>query len=217
MTGLHLQRERLPGFYPIPQHLEMSFCAIHRAGCSSVLSGRTVDMAEKRRCVISRGVSRSDPKSAVRGFEARGVCIIRNRWTGRPRALDLWQLKPWHDIFGTTDRDAVEKRGRNRAGIQWFPDGRLRLMNRTSGDSAASQNRRACLVQSPAGVSSVECGKMNTGGLCPGFQSIAITFCAALRPSVRGTKMAFVRMKSRRCRRFTAMSTDPGFRHVGGA
>jgi hypothetical protein len=71
-----------------------------------------------------------DPSVRAR-FEERGVRNIRN-YAGPDGGsrFDLWKLKPWHAMFGTTDRARVEELCReNGFDHQWKPGGQLRLTN----------------------------------------------------------------------------------------
>jgi hypothetical protein len=68
-------------------------------------------------------------------FDARGVKNIRNyagppsRWR-RGGRLDLWKLKRWDEMFGTTDRAAVARACQdNGFDFTWKADGGLRLVN----------------------------------------------------------------------------------------
>jgi hypothetical protein len=70
-----------------------------------------------------------DPEVRSR-FERKQLRIIRNYTGPKSRNLDLWQLKPWHDMFQTTDKDAVEEACK-REGIDpiWRDDDRLTLIS----------------------------------------------------------------------------------------
>ena len=75
----------------------------------------------------------------------------------RPRAaaprLDLWKLKRWDEMFGTTDRAAVEARCReNGFDSTWGPAGGLRLTNVQPAVQAAPGDGRAGVVQPRAGL-----------------------------------------------------------------
>ena len=121
----------LPPFYPIPQHCEMSFtahppkqlffcCLVEPAAGS----GET-PLADFRR------VLRDLDPELVKRFEERGLRIVRNysgpRGGGR---FDLWRLKRWDEMFGTTDRRVVEAKCRGE-GFEptWTASGGLRLVS----------------------------------------------------------------------------------------
>jgi alpha-ketoglutarate-dependent taurine dioxygenase len=121
----------LPGYYPIPQHCEMSFvrnpprrlffcCLVPPAGGS----GET-PLADFRRVL-------ADLDPAVRArFEARGLRIVRN-YSGPEGGgrLDPWKLKRWDEMFGTTERAVVEAKCRAE-GFEpaWTEGGGLRLVS----------------------------------------------------------------------------------------
>ncbi|MBC8067503.1 MAG: TauD/TfdA family dioxygenase [Deltaproteobacteria bacterium] len=130
LTPYVFSASELPPHYPIPQHCEMSFlprppqrlffCALEP---SVGLGGETplVDFA--------RVAADLDPAVRAR-FEAKGVRNIRNYAAPGARRKDLWQLKPWDDMFGTTDRDEVERKCREHGfEWQWRDGGALRLLN----------------------------------------------------------------------------------------
>jgi alpha-ketoglutarate-dependent taurine dioxygenase len=120
----------LPPHYPIPQHCEMSFirnppqrlffCALEP---SRGAGGETplVDFA--------RVAADLDPEVRAR-FEARGVTHIRNYAPPGGGRRDLWQLKPWDEMFGTTSRTVVERKCiENGFEWRWGKHDALRLLN----------------------------------------------------------------------------------------
>lgn len=131
LTSHVFSASELPPYYPIPQHCEMSFvarpprrlffsCLVPSAG-----PGGETPLADFRR------VYRDLPAGVRARFEARGVKNIRNyagpEGGGR---LDLWKLKRWDEMFGTTDRAAVA-RACQASGFEhtWKAGGGLRLVN----------------------------------------------------------------------------------------
>ncbi len=131
LTSHVFSASELPSHYPIPQHCEMSFvarpprrlffsCLVPSAG-----PGGETPLADFRR------VYQDLPADVRARFEATGVKNIRNyagpEGGGR---LDLWKLKRWDEMFGTTDRAAVARACRdNGFDLTWKPDGGLRLVN----------------------------------------------------------------------------------------
>lgn len=129
LTPYVFSASELPPFYPIPQHCEMSFlpdpparlffgCLVEPAGPG----GETplVDFGKVYRDLDARVRDR---------FLAKGVRIIRN-YTGPEGGsrFDLWKLKRWDEMFGTTDRAAIEARClANGFSYTWRPGGLLRL------------------------------------------------------------------------------------------
>ena len=120
----------LPGFDPIPQHCEMSFvkspprrlffcCLVPPAEGS----GET-PIADFRRVLEDL-----DPE-LVRRLEAGGLRIVRNYAGASGGRFDLFQLKPWHEIFGSSDRAAVlRKCAEQDFEATWLPGGGLRLVS----------------------------------------------------------------------------------------
>ncbi len=129
LTGYVFSASELPPYYPIPQHIEMSFtrdpprriffcCLVPPQGTGG----------ETPLCDFRRVYRDLDPAVRAR-FEQRGVRNIRTyggpERTGR---LDWWQLKRWDEMFQTTDRHLVEKACAEQGfSYAWRPAGRLRL------------------------------------------------------------------------------------------
>lgn len=121
----------LPPFYPVPQHIEMSFTAtpprklFFYCGIAPGADGETP-------VCDFRAVYRDLDPGIRDELEQRGIRNIRN-YDGpdTPRkALDFWKLKRWDDLFGTTDRAQVEQAARDqRLALTWLPRDRLRLTN----------------------------------------------------------------------------------------
>jgi TfdA family taurine catabolism dioxygenase TauD len=113
----------LPGFYPIPQHCEMSFVKEpprHLFFCCLVApaegSGETP-------------LEDLDPE-LVRRLEQGGLRIVRNYAGPGGGGFDLWKLKRWDEMFGTTDRAAVERKCAEQGfATTWLPGGGLRLVS----------------------------------------------------------------------------------------
>ena len=129
LTSHVFSASELPPHYPIPQHCEMSFTA-HPPDrlffCA--LAPNTSPGGETPLVDFARVAADLDPAVRAR-FEARGVRNIRNYAAPGSRRRDLWQLKPWDDMFGTTDRAVVEARCRdNGFEWQWGEGGALRLL-----------------------------------------------------------------------------------------
>jgi alpha-ketoglutarate-dependent taurine dioxygenase len=121
----------LPGFYPIPQHCEMSFVkqpprrlyfACLRANDGP---GGETPLADFR--AVLRDL---DPAVRAR-FEARGVKNIRNyRGPKARRRVDPWQLKRWDEMFQTTDRAEAERKAiAGGFDVEWKSGDRLVLVN----------------------------------------------------------------------------------------
>ena len=131
LTEYVFSASELPGYYPIPQHCEMSFvkdpprrlffcCLQPNSG-----PGGETPLVDFRR--VARDL---DPLVRAK-FEKLGVRNVRNYAgpSGGSR-LDLWKLKRWDQMFGTTDRAVVEEKCReNGFEYHWREPDRLQLIN----------------------------------------------------------------------------------------
>jgi alpha-ketoglutarate-dependent taurine dioxygenase len=121
----------LPPFYPIPQHIEMSFTTTPPRKLFFYCAIAPGAEGETPVCDFRAVYRDLDP--AVRAeFERRGIRNIRN-YDGpdTPRkALDFWKLKRWDELFATAEKPRVEQAARDQAlELTWLPRGRLRLTN----------------------------------------------------------------------------------------
>jgi hypothetical protein len=211
VTKYIFNASELPGFYPIPQHCEMSFLRDppQRLFFCCLVAPQSFG-GETPLCDFRAVYRDLDPLVRSR-FEQKGVRIVRNY--GGPEGsgrLDLWQLKPWHDIFGTTDRAAVEKKCQQIGQEwEWLPSGRLRLINRTDARSGVIPRRasRCGSITRRSFISRAQ--RENIGGLPSDFPSCAITCWDFLRDWQRRTSAGDSPTQSRRCRRCT--ETDRRF------
>lgn len=131
LGGRVFSASELPGHFPIPQHLEMSFLAtpprwlFFHAPTPNRGPGGETPLADFR--AVWRDL---DPVLRER-FRERGVRNVR-RYAGpkHGRSFDPWQLKRWDEMFGTTDRAEVEAKARAQ-GLEpsWSADGTLTLAN----------------------------------------------------------------------------------------
>jgi len=129
LTPCVFSASELPAVYPIPQHCEMSFLPEPPArlffGCLVAPGGPGGETP-----LVDFGKVFRDLDARIRDrFVAKGVRIIRN-YAGPEGGsrFDLWKLKRWDEMFGTTDRAAVEARCRaNGFEFTWRPGGLLRL------------------------------------------------------------------------------------------
>ena len=121
----------LPPYYPIPQHIEMSFVKAPPRrlffGCFVAPEGPG---GETPLVDFRRVLADLDPAVRAR-FAQRGVRNIRNYvGPGGGSRFDLWKLKRWDEMFGTTDRARVDAICRdNGFEATWRPGERLRLVN----------------------------------------------------------------------------------------
>lgn len=137
VTDYVFHASELPGHFPIPQHIEMTFT---KSPPTSIFFGCTIApgrFGETPMCDFRKVARDLDARVAAR-FRTRGLKLVRNYGPPGVQNRDPWQLKPWADMFGTTDRAAVEARCATE-GFEptWLPDGGLRL---TSFHSAFRQH-----------------------------------------------------------------------------
>ena len=131
LTDYVFSASELPPYYPIPQHIEMSFTLqpptrlfFHCMIASEGPGGETP-------LVDFRKVLRDLAAPVRERFEQRGVRNVRNYCgpEGGSR-FDLWKLKRWDEMFQTTDRAAVEDICRAQDfKATWKSGGRLELTN----------------------------------------------------------------------------------------
>jgi alpha-ketoglutarate-dependent taurine dioxygenase len=131
VTDYVFNASELPDYYPIPQHCEMSFLPKPpRRLFFSCLLAPSGPGGETPLCDFRQVYRQLDPQVRQR-FIDRG--IQNRRSYGGPEGsgrFDLWQLKPWHQLFGTTSRAAVEAQCQ-ALGLDctWQSNGRLQLTN----------------------------------------------------------------------------------------
>ena len=131
LTSHVFNASELPGFYPIPQHCEMTFVKNHPQRIFFCCLVAPEHGGETPLVDFRRVYAELDP-AVVRRFEQRGIKITRN-YSGPDGGgkLDLWKLKPWHEMFRTKDRAIVEEACRREAfEPQWRDGGKLRLVSR---------------------------------------------------------------------------------------
>lgn len=121
----------LPGFFPIPQHCEMSFTRTppRRLFFACMVPNRAPG-GETPLVDFRKVWNDLDPGVRER-FATRGVTNIRNYSGPNGGAWwDPWKLKRWDEMFGTTDRDAVARRCEDEGfAMFWNDNGGLRLEN----------------------------------------------------------------------------------------
>jgi hypothetical protein len=132
LTGYVFTASELPSYYPIPQHCEMSFVANPpRRLFFCCLEPPAAGSGETPLADFRRVLDELDP-ALVEGFESRGLRIVRN-YSGPSGGgrFDLWRLKRWDEMFGTTDRAEVEARCRAEGFEPIWTDGDgLRIVSR---------------------------------------------------------------------------------------
>jgi hypothetical protein len=131
VTDYVFNASELPDFYPIPQHCEMSFCAHPpRRVFFSCLTEPAEGGGETPLCDF-RNVWSDLDKEVRERFAANGLRIVRNyAGPGDDEENDPTQLKPWPEMFETSDRADVEAQCREE-GFEpvWLAGDRLRLVS----------------------------------------------------------------------------------------
>ncbi len=131
LTDYVFNASELPDYYPIPQHCEMSFCARPpRRVFFCCLEPPAEESGETPLCDF-RKVWRDLDSRVRERFEAGGIRIVRNyAGPGGGREDDPTMLKPWNDMFLTTDREQVEKQCQEE-GFEpiWLERDALRLVS----------------------------------------------------------------------------------------
>jgi alpha-ketoglutarate-dependent taurine dioxygenase len=128
LTDYVFSASELPGFYPIPQHCEMTFTKtpprriFFWCDIASRSPGGETPLVDFRRVL-------ADLRPPVRErFLTRGIRIIRNYAGPGKQKRDLLQLKRWDEMFLTTDKGVVSARAREEGFEPTWHDGdRLRL------------------------------------------------------------------------------------------
>jgi alpha-ketoglutarate-dependent taurine dioxygenase len=111
LTDYVFSASELPGYYPIPQHCEMTFTKtpprriFFWCDVASATGGETP-------LVDFRRVLNDLDADVRRRFEQGGIRVIRNYVGPGKKKGDLLQLKRWDEMFLTTDKDAVTARAR---------------------------------------------------------------------------------------------------------
>ncbi len=121
----------LPPFYPIPEHAEMTFTANpprHLFFCC--LEAPAVGSGETPVVDLRKVYEDLEPEVRDR-FEEGGLRIVRTYASpSRTSGLNPWQLKPWTDMFGTTDRETVDAKCHEQDfTTEWDDDDSLRIIS----------------------------------------------------------------------------------------
>ena len=130
VTARVFNASELPGHFPIPQHCEMSFVrSFPQRLFFSCLVAPAAGSGQTPICDFARVAETLDPAVAAR-FAHRRLRLIRN-YAGLSRGTrDLWQLKRWDEMFGTTERNVVEARCREQGfEPEWIDGDGLRLVS----------------------------------------------------------------------------------------
>lgn len=119
----------LPPHYPIMQHCEMSFLPTAPRRLMFYCYIEPQVGGETPICDF-REVAKSMNPKIKKDFETKGIKIIRNYCAPGQEKSNTFQLKPWVDMFQTTDKSVVEKKcAENNITVQWVNGDELRLVS----------------------------------------------------------------------------------------
>ena len=131
LTDYVFSASELPGWYPIPQHCEMTFLARPPRQLFFWCGVAPVGVGGETPLVDFRKVQAALDPAVRRRFVEGGIRIVRNYGGPERRRLTPFQLKRWDEMFLTTDRAIVEEKCRQEGfAATWLPGGRLRLVSR---------------------------------------------------------------------------------------
>lgn len=103
----------LPGFFPIPQHLEMSFlngppARLYFSCLDDSFTANTAVGGETCLCDFRKVWAQLDPALKAK-MKDQGVLYVRNYLKRTPAVpVDVFKLKPWTDLFMTDDPAEVD-------------------------------------------------------------------------------------------------------------
>lgn len=131
LTDYVFSASELPGYYPIPEHCEMTFTAtpprriFFWCGTEPKAPGGETPLVD-----FARVWAELDPGVRQR-FEQGGIRIVRNYSGPESTKHDFFQLKRWDEMFRTRDKVQVERMARQE-GFEpcWHENDRLSLISR---------------------------------------------------------------------------------------
>ncbi|MBK7147518.1 MAG: TauD/TfdA family dioxygenase [Bacteroidetes bacterium] len=132
-TNYIFTASELPGYYPIPQHCEMSYVEQPPISLFFYCHIEPAYGGETPLCDFRKVYAELHP-DIRQEFDNKGVLTVRN-YSSLENAskFNLFELKKWNEIFNTTERAEVERQCRQQhIDFQWMPNGNLRLTHRTS-------------------------------------------------------------------------------------
>ncbi len=129
LTDFVFSASELPPHYPIMQHCEMSFLPHAPRKLFFWCKTAPEQGGETPTCDFA-AVYRDLNPDIRNEFETKGVTMIRNYSGPGAGSKSVKQLKPWPDMFLTTDKDKVEAICReHEITPEWLPADGLRLIN----------------------------------------------------------------------------------------
>ena len=128
VTDYVFHASELPGYFPIPQHCEMSFCANPPKHLFfSAMNPSEVNSGETPICDMRKVWQQMNLEVKER-FKNKEMKNVRNYSAPNTPASDEMQLKSWDEMFQSTDRSVVEKKCQDEGfEPEWKDDGGLRL------------------------------------------------------------------------------------------
>ena len=159
VTEYVFHASELPGFYPIPQHCEMSFCAHPPRWLFFSAMTPSAEGGETPLCDFRKVWNDLDPDVRQR-FVEHGLRNVRNYAAPDAPAGDPMQLKAWDEMFQSRDKAVVEAKCREEGfEAEWKPDGGLRLWSDSpvsrqhpeTGETAWYNHLTTFHVSTPAG------------------------------------------------------------------
>lgn len=129
ITDYVFSASELPAHYPIMQHCEMSFLPFAPRKLFFWCKIAAEKGGETPVCDFAAVYNDLDPKIREE-FEQKGVTMIRNYSGPGQKGKSVKQLKPWPDMFLTTDKKKVEEICKEYdLEVHWQPGDSLRLIN----------------------------------------------------------------------------------------
>jgi alpha-ketoglutarate-dependent taurine dioxygenase len=130
VTKFVFSASELPPFYPIPQHCEMSFLP-HPRRLFFYCHVAPETHGETPICDFRKVYKQLEPE-VREAFASKGVKTIRNYDSPEQSSkFNLWQLKRYDELFGTTDREKIATVCReHETEPEWLSNGKLRLINK---------------------------------------------------------------------------------------
>ncbi len=131
-TNFVYTASELPGYYPIPQHCEMTYVKHPPISIFFYCHVEPSYGGESPLCNFRKVYADMNPKIRDE-FDKKGVLTVRNY--SNPainNPFNLFQLKKWNEIFHTNDKAEVEKQCREQEiDFKWMKDDNLRLTHLT--------------------------------------------------------------------------------------
>jgi alpha-ketoglutarate-dependent taurine dioxygenase len=126
LTDYVFSASELPGWYPIPQHCEMTFLARPPRRLYFACLVAPASRGGETPLVDFRRVQAALDPAVLKRFVDGGIRIVRNYSSGK--SWNPFQLKPWDEMFLTSDRAIVEEKCRAEGfRATWLEGNRLRL------------------------------------------------------------------------------------------